>query len=310
MKPITIHEIAHSLKIRQGASSSTVLFLGARAGGLFGNGVLYENIKGFRYSTTNFDTLPDTEQFQECYRVLEDRFNESNRHDVLTVSLKKGVNYRSEDDCLAELVKAGVFDTIISTCIDTLLEEALLREQVGTARGYHLRIVGLHSTDIITTSNRDCTVLKIFGDLSSRKYASAGNEFTLDADRALKQYLERALRENVLIVGYDPVWDRPIERAFDEYGGDIIHVNEEELAEQSHIAQVIQMRRGQCLIGGQGGYRRFMKDLHREFTLHGPLSYESIQKVSAQLQDIQKDLAILKKSVLNLENWLKPHGEN
>ena len=82
-----------------------------------------------------------------------------------------------------------------------------------------------------------------------------------DANRELKEFLESTLSENLLIVGYDPVWDAPIERAFPLLGGDCWYVNEVPLAENSHLVSVLAKRNGRYLGGGKSSYREFCKAL-------------------------------------------------
>src|SRR5437868_1356853 len=117
----TIEEIARTLTTRRGQGQRIALFLGARAGGLFGNRFLYDTLKQF--SLLDFDTLSNVEKFRECYYVLNKHFKKSERHDILVGALAT-LRYREEDKLLAELVKAGFFEVIISTNIDTLLEDA------------------------------------------------------------------------------------------------------------------------------------------------------------------------------------------
>src|SRR5436309_7795358 len=110
-----IEEIARALTAQREQGQRIVLFLGARAGGLFGNEFLYETLKNF--SLLDFNTLSDVEKFRESYYVLNKHFTESERHNILVGALAT-LRYREEDKLLAELVKAGFFEFIISTNID------------------------------------------------------------------------------------------------------------------------------------------------------------------------------------------------
>src|SRR5437016_7248611 len=116
-----IAEIARELMIRKVQGQRTILFLGSRTGGLFGNEYLYETLKQF--SLLNFDILSSTDKFKECYSVLSKHFTQTERHNILLGTLA-ALRYREEDKLLAELIRAGFFEIIISTNIDSLLEEA------------------------------------------------------------------------------------------------------------------------------------------------------------------------------------------
>src|SRR5436305_14632868 len=114
----SIEEIARVLATRKDQGQSVVLFLGTRAGGLFGNEFLYDTLKNF--SLLNFDALSNVDKFRECYYVLSKHFTESERHNILVGALAT-LRYREEDKLLTGLVKAGFFEFTISTNIDTLI---------------------------------------------------------------------------------------------------------------------------------------------------------------------------------------------
>lgn len=303
MNPITLHEIVEFLLHRR--ANRKVLFLGAKAGGFFDNEDLYMKVKG--YSTETFDELNSEQKFQLCYRILEN-FSERDRDSVLSQSLSTKQVYRLEDDYLAGLIKANFFDVIISTNIDLLLEDTLRRERVREFSDYQLFIYGKTPTKEIVDLYHDL-VLKIFGDLESKYYKTAGDEFLIGEDEDLRDFLESILDNDVLIVGYDPVWDGPLDKAFFMKGGELIYVNDMPLQADSFIARVIERRKGKCLIGEQGTYQSFMRDLHAKLFDRGPFSYEAIQKVSRQLQQIQEEITFLRNTIQNLENWLRLRGD-
>src|SRR5579859_6718111 len=119
---VDIAEIAHALKIRKNNNQSMVLFLGSRAGALFRSQSFYDTMRG--YSVRNFDALSRQEQFVECYKLLQqDGFGDREIHAILTQSLRE-MAVIEVNICLAELVKLDIFDIIVSTNIDTCLEDA------------------------------------------------------------------------------------------------------------------------------------------------------------------------------------------
>src|SRR6266536_3976432 len=95
--PIGVKDVARLLSDRKSQGKRTSLFLGSRAGGLFGNQTFYDYIKG--YSLRNFENLPEIEKFQEGYRILKEHFQEEEMREILTESLKR-IDYREEDELL------------------------------------------------------------------------------------------------------------------------------------------------------------------------------------------------------------------
>jgi SIR2-like domain len=300
MAPITLQDIADFLMNKE--SSRKVLFLGAKAGGFFENEGLYAMMK--LYSTETFDNLDSDQKFQRCYQVLE-RFSERDRDSALSQSLTTSRRYRLEDDYLAELIKSGFFDVVISTNIDLLLEDALRRERVRESREYQLLIYDGKTPAGELVRSPHNLVLKIFGDLESKYYKIAGDEFLIEEDEQLRDFLEGLLDNDVLMVGYHPDWDGPLDKAFFMKGGRLIYVNSTPLRADSFLARLIERRKGNYLTGEQGAYKSFMRGLHAQLFERGPLSYEAMQKVFGQLQQLQEDISLLRDDIQELQNELR-----
>lgn len=129
-------------------------------------------------------------------------------------------------------------------------------------------------------------ILKIFGDFSYLKYNTVGNEFKLnEAGKRLKHILDAELSKEVLIIGYDPVWDKAVEQAFIEKGKIVWYVNEEDLSQDTHLAHALDQREGKYLVGSEGNYSNFVRALHdslvdsksREIEVMPPLPYSQSQ---------------------------------
>ncbi|QBD79926.1 TIR domain-containing protein [Ktedonosporobacter rubrisoli] len=276
MKQTNVTAFAGILEARRRGNTRTVLVLGSRAGAFFENRALYARLS--RYSKRPFEHLAGPEKFQECFKKLRENCNESEVHTFLSEAVwgEGGLDAREEDGCLAELVKEGYFELIISTNIDTLLEDAFRRAKMRGAFDYRVFNVGSERGDPTqyTTRPRYCTLLKLFGDLISQRYTLITSEFDQGKDRELKGYLENALAGDVLVVGYDPLWDEPLGYAFPASGGDIAFVGEELPAVGSNMARVVEKRQGRYLVGAEGSYANFMRELHRQL-LNQPTSYEA-----------------------------------
>ncbi len=195
LQEINVEEIARKLTTRRDQGQRTTLFLGSRTGGLFGNEYFYDTLKQF--SLLNFDTLSNIEKFRECYYVLRKHFTAMERRDILVGALAT-LRYREEDKLLAELIRAGFFETIITTNIDSLLEEAC------SLSGTHIQTFIPQIDDITTIEQnnyRHDAIIKLFGDLESLRYSIADETFNLE-DK-FQSFLQLKLSSDVLIVGYD-----------------------------------------------------------------------------------------------------------
>ncbi len=162
---VDIADIAHTLKIGKNNNQSMVLFLGSRAGGLFCSQSFYDTMKGC--SNRSFNTLTRQEQFVECFKLLQqERFGDRDIHKILMQSLRESAT-TEVNICLAELINQELFDLIISTNVDTFLEDAF--KEVGMKEQHDFGVFiperdTLH--DLIYSDKRfSCKVLKAFGDL-------------------------------------------------------------------------------------------------------------------------------------------------
>ena len=233
-----------------------VLFLGARAGGLFGNENFYQLMKD--YSLVSFDDKTDREKFEECYKVLNDQiFDEKSVGKIFIMALR-ALYYREDDEHLVSLIEAGMFDVIITTNIDDLLEEAALSRGLKAPQDYE---VFTYSTQNIAKRMQSkppkyCRIIKVFGDVKSH-YKAVGKDF--DLEQPLKDALVSQLQGDVLLVGYDPLWDKPMEQIFPETGGQLWYVNEE--PPNTYLAQLLNKRDGRYLEAQWGSYARFWKIL-------------------------------------------------
>lgn len=299
---ITLEEIAQRLKRKKKIYEPPTLFLGSRTGWYYGHEKFYEEIKSFSHVATAFNNYTDAEKFRECYKVLQDkrRFNPGLIDEILRSYLEQSIKPRNADICLAEMIFEGYFDVIISTTIDSLLQAGLQHcRSWGETLAFEnkLFILPVHSFESIQREERQATkTIKVFGDLeTSRNYYTAQHELNLDSKEQsdLKAYLWKVLERPTVMIGFDPIWDQPMVKAFSTEGRDIIYINEDELDEESEMARVIQERDGRWLIGQKWGYARLMGILHKELFSQEPLSFALARKLSEQLESVQKNITEL-----------------
>jgi hypothetical protein len=280
-----IEEMAKRLEMRQGNNHHTTLLLGARAGELFRSEHFYSSLQQF--SNRDFSKLSRPERFGECYRILtQTPFSETDIHSVLRKSLEN-LTITKADDCLAELVKQGHFAEIISTNIDDGLERALMQAEMKEQREFEVFIPGRGS--LRHERSLPCRIIKIFGDLASREYNISSHHSHLESDQELKRTLQRILEEDILIVGIDPVWDEDILRAIPGRSGTIWFVNEEDLTGHSLISSMLQARRTECIVGGEGRYDNFARTLHRYLYGGIPINYRLAYDILNELQVLHNE---------------------
>ncbi|MGH2510800.1 MAG: hypothetical protein ACRDHZ_25835, partial [Ktedonobacteraceae bacterium] len=299
---ITLKEIAHRLKQKKENKEPPTLFLGSRTGWFYKHEKFYEEIKPFSNVATAFDTYTDIEKFQECYSGLKSkRFNSGSIEDLLRSRLDRSVQPRNADICMAEMIFGGYFDVVISTTIDSLLQAGLNHQrslEEVVAFNNELLILHVHPLDhILREERRVNKTIKIFGDLeTSMHYHTVQHELNLDDEKNvdLKGYLRRSLARPTIVIGFDPIWDNPMVKAFSNSGRDIIYINEEELDEECEMARVITARDGRCLIGKEWNYAGLMDILHEELFLQRPLSIALARTLSKQLALVQESIAEVK----------------
>lgn len=291
----TIQKMAQLLKVRKHTHGHTVLFLGARTGGLFRSQFFYNSLQDF--SLRDFSKLNGFERFEECYHVLNrpGNFVETDIDRILTASLR-GVSTIYADLRLADLIKQGIFDLVITTCIDDILEQALSRVDLREANDYSVFV----PRKGVDTQNRyiDRSVIfriwKVFGDLGSREYTTTKRFSYVQAHDDLRKVLEETRTRDVLMVGFDQVWD-----------GDILHflfprsastcllwyVNDQEPLEEMKIYPYLQDCQARWISGLEGNYENFFQELHWQITGRSLIPPYQVE------QDLLRELHIIQLEV-------------
>lgn len=257
----TFAEIARFLSTQENGGNRAILFLGSRTGFFFDNEFLYDLLKDF--SPKNFENLSSIEVFHECYSIMETRLSERDANAALESALGS-VKDREEDNILAELLEAGVFDSVITTNIDSLLEDTLKERRIKKPQP-----INGYTTSNFHLDTKRIPIVKVFGELESRKYRIPGGIWNIKNNWQLQSFLSSKLSSDVLVIGYDLIWDGIVEPLFSKTGGKIIYVNEKLPPEGSHISEAIKKREGQYLVGNLGSYRLFMIEYKKMLHLKG-----------------------------------------
>ena len=299
----TIVEMARMLEMRGKGGHPTVLFLGGRTGGLFRSQNLYKIIRPFAIRTLN--GLSRTEQFGECFKVLREKgFGETELDIIFTASLE-GLEVSRADSCLAELIKQKLFDVVISTNIDDLLERALEHVNMRASLDDFYVHIPKRNNPTFAGMQRTFTFVKAFGDKEAHEYRMK-EEFYLNGDKDLKEDLQSYLERDILMIGFDPTWDQEIDDIYPLEGKSLWYVDEQLPADSSRIWRALHHRQGSRYIKGvPGTYDSFMQELHNCLIGRGPLSHELVREMFNQLQEIREVAVQIRNDISQLQTWVQ-----
>lgn len=288
---VNVLELARLLEARKIDGHATVLLLGAKAGGLYRSRAFVEAMRGF--SSRDFTHLTPQEQLTESYQVLNQLQPGEYELDTSLRDFLREVKITEADICLAELIKQEVFNTIISTNIDDLLEYSLNVVEMKEPDDFG---VVLPEQDFVAANNQSdreapCQIIKAFGDLESSKYRVVQRETYFNRNWRMRNLLRDMVEKDIIIVGLDPVWDGEILRLFSpEAMSNLWFVNEESLVDHPLVAWVVSQRQDvKYVVGKEGLYEAFFKTLHWHLTKRMPINYQFNHDVKNSLQSLAND---------------------
>lgn len=268
----TLAHMARILIMRNHANQQTVLVLGSRASHVFSSPEFYETLKLF--ADPSFSTLSPSARFGVCYHLLTRQagFSAADIDLVLTQSLKH-TDITDADICLAELVQIGAFTRILTTCIDSHVEQALA--YVGLREGHDFEVINL-STDFPHTTppvNRlvRCQIIKVFGDLASKEYIMKRSNY-LSQHPSIQQYIEQILSAHLLMIGLDPIWDAELYQTIPASQGSLWHIHEDASDTLRLPATLHSTREIKDFSGEQYSYQHFLPDLYNHYASEVPAS--------------------------------------
>jgi hypothetical protein len=290
----TIEEIARQLALRRQISFPTVLFLGSRAGGLFRSQALAETVRDFP------GLPPAQDQFATAYHFFERLGSGEEELRSLLRDFLRAVAVSNADLSVAQLIKQNLFHTVVSTNIDSLLERAL--DKVGIQRIFEFEVV-IPERDRergfnVGPADRQlyCRIIKSFGDLSVRSsYQIGGHKRDLESGEALREWLEFTLKGDVLVVGFDVLWDQEIARAFLPSTNPLWFIHEEVLLDHQLIRTMFDGRPVKYIAGPEGSYDAFFRAICQRLipnAVSAPQSKELVNR-NAELQVIDEAFTTL-----------------
>jgi hypothetical protein len=152
---------------------------------------------------------------------------------------------------LADLIVSGFVTHVLTTNVDTLLEQALDGRGLTAGRDYGVQVVGCIDATPTPTGPTTTTIVKLYGDLGQQQLAMDPQEI----DRVLtenRSFVKTELAAELVVVGHQIDLDQP--RAIDEWlargSGEIWWVHPEPDAD---VLAPIGVSRGVTQLTGEQG---------------------------------------------------------
>jgi SIR2-like protein len=162
---------------------------------------------------------------------------------------------------LADLIVSGFVTHVLTTNVDTLLEQALDGRGLTAGRDYGVQVVGCIDPTPAPTEPTTTTIVKLYGDLGQQQLAMDPQEI----DRVLtenRSFVKTELAAELVVVGHQIDLDQP--RAIDEWlargSGEIWWVHPEPDADV--LAPIGASRGVTQLTGEQGDPEAFFGQLN------------------------------------------------
>lgn len=311
IKSITITEIVGMLEDRKNKNPKVALLLGSRAGALFRSEGLNEEL--MFYSTRGFVDMSPWERFSECYNILQQNKEEIGKSDLIAI-LKhalSGINFSKADISLAELVKQDIFKLIISANIDELLDNAMTTLEMKEGHDFVNFSLASHLIqeetvqDIVFHNKQDaCKIIRISDEAKKLVYSLTQPNAQEANSSFVKRLLERLRTREVLVVGFDPLWDAAFLSALPDKVKTVWFVNEDEKAMDQFLAKS-HVEQCNCIIGENGSYEKFLMALQWDINKDIPQYYNLLSEVLSRLLSTQSKLNSLESEIVQLKNMVK-----
>jgi hypothetical protein len=171
--------------------------------------------------------------------------------------------------CLAQLLKAGYFNILLTANFDPYLQNAITVDGL-TGEEMDLLIVGESTTEHIVNTLKDpqrrVKVCMLRGRLRTRTIPNVSQ--TLQLDPQLKKVLEDYLVQDIIVVGASDR-DSDINQCIPTKGGSIWYVPSGTI-ESANIKLRLQARSGAVFTGKEIGFNHFFSQLVSLLDLHEP----------------------------------------
>jgi nucleoside phosphorylase len=263
IKANVVKQIAQTLKIRKDMSTPTILVLGGKCEALFHSQIFYHLLHTTQ--RTNLLTNGREELEQSSMRLLRHgTLSDKEIRDLVFQSLPDTFSQAS-DICIAALLKQHFFQLVLSTCIDTGLEDALIQIGLREKRDFEVFMPNQSTTHLSFLEQNKASsfaLVKMHGDITIPQYSLRKQISTLTEDVHLLQMFAEIRAWNMLLVGFDETWDDEIVPLLTSHKGSIWYVNTKRPDETSLLSWWLHKNHAQFLLGEEGQHDRFFKRLY------------------------------------------------
>ena len=154
-----------------------------------------------------------------------------------------------------------------------------------------------HSIQLGLGRSDTIKIWKVFGDIPSCSYHLHKRVAHVQEHNDLRNVLEGTRVRDILMVGFDPVWD-----------GDIVstlfprtasphsfwYINDQKLEEGSALAQYLEDCRAKCISGEDGNHENFFQRLRLHMMGKIAASYQIEEDLHLELRQVKEELASLR----------------
>ena len=311
---IDIAELADVLEDRKNNDKKIALILGSRTGALFRSQSFAEEMVHYSTSTRSFVDMNERERFTECYSLLKTAKRQIDRKDLeILLSQKiRNIDFSMADDCLADLIEQKVFKLVLSSSVDDLLYDALITLGLKEKHDFvnfdlgRLSIADTVEEILFHEKISACKVIRLYTDVDAFVHSLDKPKVQAERSQCVKNLLERMRIKEVLLVGIDLTWDQMILTALPPRIKTVWFVNEDDSIKETFRSTYEGIEQFRFIIGGQGGYEKFLKALYWQINPGiPPRHYELTSRLQNQLKVIQRDLTSIKDGIKSLQEEIR-----
>lgn len=284
---------------------AVTLILGSRTSALFSCQRFYDRMR--YYGGPNFPRKERVNQFEECYQILTETggFTSKEVDQILREDVASA-RVSIADLHLAALLMQGLFDVVISTRLDALVEQALADLGMLAPASYTI-YDGYDAQSYRKVQEHPFTLINVFGSLETQRYRVQRRGY-FQARSQLRDFLRLHSGTNVFLLGYDPFWDRELGELLPSDGGTLWCISEDEhLLEHRDVQRLDESRDFVAYIRANGGYERFVEGLYWRCSGRVPVHYLTQNYIFMQQVALQREVLEIKENLAQLSRTGSPY---
>jgi hypothetical protein len=235
------------------------------------------------------------QQKRKRFFEIWSKLDGNTQYSILRRHLWEGKSPSEGYSDLAQLIKMGYIEMILSTNLDSLLEKALNNAGWYQPDNFIVIVNGKDRPEEVReqleSSRAPFMLIKLHGTLESPGSYAFTPEEVFDFEKTIKPSLSRIISQSLVVIGHS-MQDRDIDMLFDEEGKEIHFVNPAPPEPESRIDTILKVRRQGSIIEGDDGkfdnfFRKLRSYIEKESEETG--SRDSIPPIEGFLRSIGYD---------------------